>query len=130
MAIVRHEGLVVEFCFTPFCFYVRHRCGVFLFKVRYHLVRVQVIPIDPLVFRLWVPLPLDEVLHFAPSSIFPRLEDVFDFVFFFPIDKVRRGFGEVRSVELGFMIRGQEVCMEDIVYLPLQRKCQLISDRR
>ena len=58
------------------------------------------------------------------------MEDVFDFVFLFPIDKVRRGFGEVRSVELSFMIRGQQVYMEDIVYLPLRRKCQLISDRR
>ena len=51
------------------------------------------------------------------------MENVFDFVFLFPIDKVRRGFGEVRSVELGLMIRGQQVRMEDVVYLPLRRMC-------
>ena len=90
---------------------------------------MQVVPVDPLVFQFWVPFPFDEVLYLAPSSNFPRLEDLFDFVFFFPIDKVRRRSCEIWSVELGFMIRGQQVCMEDVVYLPLWRERQLISDR-
>ena len=115
MVIVRHRELTVGFRFTSFCFYVRYCCGVLPFKVRYPFVRVQVIPVDPLVFRFWVPFPLDEVLHLAPSSKPSRLEDLFDFVFFFPIDKVRRGSCEIRSVELGFMIRGQQVRMEDVM---------------
>ena len=90
---------------------------------------MQVVPVDPLIFRFRVPFPFDQVLHLAPSSKSVRLEDLFDFVFFFSIDKVRRWSGKVRSVELGFMIRGQQVCMEDVVYLPLRGKRQLISDR-
>ena len=57
------------------------------------------------------------------------MTDLFDFIFFFSVDKVRRGSCEIRSVELGLLIRGQQVCVEDVVYLPLRRKCQLISDR-
>ena len=90
---------------------------------------MQVVPIDPLVFRCWVPFPLDKVLHFAPSPKSSRLEDFFDFIFLFPIDKVRRGSCEIRSVEFGLLIRGQQVCMEDVVYLPLWGKLQLIGDR-
>ena len=90
---------------------------------------MQVVPVDPVVFRFWVPFPLDEVLHLAPSSKSLQLEDLFDLIFFFSIDKVRRGSCEIRPVELGLMIRGQQVCVEDVVYLPLWGKHQLISDR-
>ena len=90
---------------------------------------MYVIPINPLILQVRVSLPFDQVLYFTLSAELLRLQDFFDFVFFLPIDKVRRGFHKVWSVELGFTIRGQQVCMEDVMYLPLWGKFQLISDR-
>ena len=29
---------------------------------------MHVIPVDPLIFRVWVPLPFDQVLHFTLSA--------------------------------------------------------------
>jgi hypothetical protein len=66
----------------------------------------------PLVFRVWVPLPLDEVLQLAPSSEMPRGHDSLHFVLFFPIDKVRWGLIVVCAMELCLAIRGQEVYVE------------------
>ena len=91
---------------------------------------MYVVPIDPLILQVWVPFPFDQVLYLTLSAELPRLQDLFDFVLLLSINKVRRGFRKVGSMELGFMIRGQQVCMEDIMYLPLQREYQLISDRR
>ena len=91
---------------------------------------MYVVPVDPLIFCIWVSLPFDQVLHFTLSAIFSQLEDFLNLILFFPIDKVRRWFRKVWSVELGLMIRGQEVCVEDVMYLPLWQKFQLISDRR
>ena len=89
---------------------------------------MHVIPVDPLILRVWVPFPLDQVLHLVLSSELSGLQDFFNLILLFSIDKVRRGFHKVRSVELSFAIRGQEVYMEDIMDLPLWGKFQLISD--
>ena len=90
---------------------------------------MKVIPIDPLILRVWVPLPFDQVLYLVPSSELARLEDFLNFIFFFPIDKVRWGFCEIGSMELSLTIRGQEVYMENVVNLPLWGEFQLIGDR-
>jgi hypothetical protein len=66
----------------------------------------------PLVFGIWIPLPLNEVLQLAPLSEMPRGHDSLHFVFFFPVDKVRSGLIIVCTVELCLMIRGQEVYVE------------------
>ena len=91
---------------------------------------MDIVPIDPLILQCRVSLPLDQVLYLVLSAVFSRLDDFLNFVFFFPIDKVRWWSCEIWSVELGFMIRGQQVCMENVMYLPLRQKLQLISDRR
>jgi hypothetical protein len=65
--------------------------------------------IDPLVLRIRIPFPLDEVLQFVPSSEMPRGHDLLHFVLFLPVDKVRWWLIVVCAVELCLVIRGQEV---------------------
>ncbi len=60
----------------------------------------------PCVVAFGVSLPFDEILKsFRPSKL-SVCDDSFDFVFFFPIDEVRRRSGEVWAVRSCFMIRG------------------------
>jgi len=44
----------------------------------------------PGVICFWVPYPLDEVLEGSSPAGTPMINDPFNFVFFFPFDKVRR----------------------------------------
>jgi hypothetical protein len=66
----------------------------------------------PLVFSVWIPLPPNEVLQLAPSSKMPRGHYSLHFIFFFPVDKVRRRFIVVCAVELCLTIRVQKVYVE------------------
>jgi hypothetical protein len=66
----------------------------------------------PLVLRIRIALPFDEILQLAPSSETPRGHDSLHFVFFFPVDKVRWGLIVVDAVKLCLAIRGQEVYMK------------------
>jgi hypothetical protein len=57
---------------------------------------------EPTVFHSGVPFPRYQILVFASS-----LAVVFDsiyFIFFFSCDKVRRGFREIRTVNLCLLI--------------------------
>ncbi len=59
----------------------------------------------PCIVAFRVSLPFDEVLKsFRPSEL-SACDYSFDFVFFFPINKVRRGSREVWAVRSCFMIR-------------------------
>ncbi len=60
----------------------------------------------PCVVAFGVSLPFDEILESFCSSELSVCDDPFDFVFFFPIDEVRRRSGEVWAVRSCFMIRG------------------------
>ena len=63
-----------------------------------------------------VAFPSDQILLL--SAIGPMSDDLLDFPFWFAINKVWRGFQEVRAVFLRFIVGGQEGGMEDVVYLP------------
>jgi hypothetical protein len=66
----------------------------------------------PLVLRIGIALPFDEILQLVPSSEMPQGHDSLHFVFFFSVDKVRWGLIVVGAVELCLAIRGQEVYMK------------------
>jgi len=63
-----------------------------------------------------VALPSDQILLL--SAIGPMSDDLLDFPFWFAIDKVWRGFQEVRAVFLRFVVGGQEGCVEYVVDFP------------
>ena len=71
-----------------------------------------------MILGIRIPFPLNEVLEFVSSSPSSGIQDGIDFVFFFPIDKVRWRFNEVQPMHIGFLVRGQEVDMKHIVDLP------------
>jgi hypothetical protein len=54
--------------------------------------------------------------------------DLFNFVFFFSLDKFRWWRGEVLAMDLIFSIRGEERSMEYIVNFPGLGKSELIDD--
>jgi hypothetical protein len=66
----------------------------------------------PLVFRIGIALPFDEILQLVPPSETPQGHDSLHFIFFFPVDKVRWRLIVVCAVKLCLAIRGQEVYMK------------------
>jgi hypothetical protein len=86
--------------------------GVQIMKLLDGFFRKYVFLGHPLVFHIGIALPFDEILQLAPSSETPRGHDSLHFVFFFPIDKVRRGLVRVCAVKFCLAIRGQEVHMK------------------
>jgi hypothetical protein len=84
----------------------------------------------PLVLRIGIALPFDEILQLAPPSETPRGHDALHFVLLLPVDKVRWGLIVVGAVKLCLAIRGQEVHMKHGVQLPLHRETELIGDGR
>ena len=58
---------------------------------------------DPRIFLSRVSLPLDQEGARRQSSVVAY--DLFNFIFFFPVDKVRRWRREVLAVDLVFVIR-------------------------
>jgi len=71
---------------------------------------------DPRVVRVWIALPVHEVLQLTSSPLVPGVKDCFNFVFFLVIDN-RRGACERRAVRLCLLIWKEEVYVEDIVDL-------------
>jgi hypothetical protein len=53
-----------------------------------------------------------------------------DFVFFFAVDYLGRGFCKVNPMLPRFAIRGQQTCMEDVMNGPGLWELELIGDRR
>jgi hypothetical protein len=91
---------------------MRLRVGVQVLKLPDSIFCEYVFLVYPLVLRIRIPLPLDEVLQLVPLSETPRGHYPFHFVFFFPIDKVRWGLVVVYAMEFCLTIKGQEVYME------------------
>jgi len=58
----------------------------------------------------------------------PRIEDVFHFILFFPIDKVRKRPLEVMPMELRLLIWHEEICMEHGMNVPLFWESELVCD--
>ena len=73
---------------------------------------------DPLVVRIGVSLPLDQVLEGAPPSMASLIYNVFYFVLFFSFDKVRRWSFKVGAVGGRLPIGGKEGDVERVPYLP------------
>ena len=73
----------------------------------------------PGVFRQWIAFPCGQVpAVFAVATV---SYDLINFILFFSINHVRRRLGEVRSMCVGFSIRGKEGGMEDIMDFPCGR---------
>jgi hypothetical protein len=92
--------------------YMHSWVGVQILKLSDGIFGEYVLLRYPLVFSVWIPLPLNEVLQLAPSSETPLGHYLLHFILFFPIDKVRWRFIVVCAVELCLAIRGQEVHMK------------------
>jgi len=89
------------------------------------IISGHVFPIYPLVMGRGVALPSDQELQLLAATKDPFSEDLFHFPFFFSFYDVRRGFEEVFAVFHCFFIRGEERRVEDVVYLPRGRDCNL-----
>ena len=79
----------------------------------------------PFVFRVRISYPFYEELSSFTFSF--MAEYGFDFIFFFSFYYVRGWLGKCRAVFLSFDERCDERSMEDVVYLPLRRKFQLLN---
>ena len=84
----------------------------------------------PGVVRFWVPLPLDQVLEFAPLAMEAMVSNGLDFILFFSIHYLRGRFRKIDPLFLRFAIRCQQASMEDVMDSPGQRKLELISHWR
>ncbi len=60
----------------------------------------------PGVVRFWISYPFDEVLEGSSPTSASMINDPFDFIFFFPFDKVRRWPRVVGPVCVCFTIGG------------------------
>ena len=76
---------------------------------------VYMVSCFPCVIRIGVAFPLDKILKLSFTSEMTVINDGLDFVLFGVFDKVRWWPRVVSSVLHGFMIRGQEGRMEDVM---------------
>ena len=84
----------------------------------------------PGVVRFWIPLPFDQILEFAPSTMEAMVSNGLDFVLLFSIHYFRRGFRKVDPMFLCFAIGRQQAGMEDVMDGPGRRKLELIGHWR
>ena len=100
-------------------------------KLSYQFLGVlHFLGIKPLIVRVGVSLPFYQVLLLLPVPMVALIQYLLHFVLFFFSDKVRRWLGVIRSMELCLPIRGKEVNMKHVMYLPLFWNCQLIINSR
>ena len=90
-----------------------------------HLIREL-----PGVVRFWVPLPLNQVLEFAPSAMEAMVSNGLDFILLLSIHYLRGRFRKIDPMFLCFAIRCQQTSMEDVMNGPGWRKLELISHWR
>src|SRR6266404_3725670 len=109
--------------------YMCNGLGVFPLIFRYHVRGVDVLPLDPLIVRIGVSFPLDQVLYLTSTPELSGIDNTLHFIFFFSIDKVRRRSRVIGSVSCRFLIWCEEIHMKHRVYLPLFRQSELICDR-
>ena len=76
----------------------------------------------PCVVCIGVPFPFDEVLELSFMAKVTVINDGLDLIFFGIFDKVRRWPRVVGPVFGSFAIRGQEGCVEDVMYGPGHRE--------
>ena len=84
----------------------------------------------PGVVRFWIPLPLDQILEFAPLAVEAMVSNGLDFVLLFSIHYLRGRFRKVDAVFFCFAIRCQQASMEDVMDGPGRRELELISHWR
>ena len=84
----------------------------------------------PGVVRFWIPLPFDQILEFAPSTMEAMVSNGLDFILLFSIHYLRGRFRKVDPMFLRFMIRRQQAGMEDVMDGPGWRKLELIGHWR
>ena len=104
--------------------------GILFLEFPDQFASMDLIRILPLVARIWVPKPLDEVLEFSPSSKVARVENGFDLVLFFIIDGLWWGALVIVPVHHSFTIRSQQVYVEHGVNVPLIQELELIGNRQ
>ena len=68
------------------------------------LGRVDLIGVFPGVVAFGVIFPFDEVLESSSPAVTSMTLDLIHFIFFFPINQIRRRSGEVWAVREGFAI--------------------------
>ena len=83
----------------------------------------------PHVIRIGVAFPFDKILELSFTSEVTVINDSLDLIFFGVFDKVRGWPRVVGPMFYSFAIKGQEGCVEDVMYGPGGGKLQLIRDR-
>ena len=82
----------------------------------------------PLVIRVWVPLPLYQILLALLPSESSGVQNGLDFIFLFPINQIRGGAQVVTSMERCLMIGGEKISVKHWMDAPLRWQLQSISD--
>src|ERR1700761_4363022 len=96
----------------------------------YRLISKYIIGVDPLVFQVWIPLPLDKILQFLPPAEVPLVQNLLDFIFFFAIYQFGRWALIVAPMRESLTIRCEKVCVKNGVYAPLHGKFETVIDVR
>ena len=81
----------------------------------------------PGVVRFRIPLPLDQVLEFAPSAVEAMVSNGLDFILLFSIYYLRGRFRKVDPMFLCLTIRRQQASMEDVMDGPGRRELEQIG---
>ncbi len=89
---------------------------------------MHVLVIYPLVIRVGISLPFDQILKGASSAVVPRVQNLLDFVFFLIIDQVWRWSRVICSMEFHLMIGCEKIDMKHVMNTPLCGKLQPIID--
>ncbi len=80
----RDDGVLAR-CSLPYMCIVG---GPRIFELPYRFRGMYVLVINPLVVRVWISLPFDEILLLASSAELPRVQNLLNLVFFLVIDEV------------------------------------------
>src|SRR5712672_3341844 len=82
------------------------------------IISGHVLPIYPQVMGRGIALPSDQELQLLAATEDPFAKDLFHFPFFFSFYDVGRRLEEVFAVFHCLFVRGEERCVENVVYLP------------
>jgi len=90
----------------------------------YQLWGLHIVDGLPCIVALWVSLPLNQVLEFAPMMSVASYH--LNLILFFTFNHVRWWPHEVLAMFIHFDVRCKEGGVENGVYVPLRRESQLI----
>ena len=93
-----------------------------MFELPHLIVCEDVILIDPLVVRVWIAFPFNQILKSPSSAEQPRVQNLLDCVFFFAVDQFWRWALIVGAMHYGLAIGGEKIDVKHWMDAPLRGK--------